>query len=444
MDVNYENLMTYPNIRTILPLFLKEGKWREFELFIKYVFERAGYSVKDVSKGRDGGNIDLEVYNPRTVDPEPESLIQVKLYNDDIGPNFVNAFGAIALQNSHKKAYLVAAKNFTPVAINTAKQYSNLRLVNRERLERYITYIIGARLQGDANTTISLEQLFVADTIEWISSAQTKILAIANHKGGVGKTTTAISLATWLGSLGKRILVIDLDSQSNLTLRMKLKEPIPPDAIIHTMVDYYLGKPLYELIRPTQYRNVYAISSDENIKLTSLQVDRWSHHILQFVSDLHGTRIKPPPFEAAKFDWVILDTPTADEFRIRLALASAHFLLIPALPSVFARNGINLTLASAQSVRALIGRPYEIIGGFLTQCASTQVKSLEEQIGVIRQTLAFWGVPLFKNTIPREQKGVESSHLNQRNIFRSIVRQSSLAVAYEKVGKELISYDNHS
>ena len=373
---DFASLFTYPLAPNAIPDILAQRNWRRFEQFVDYIFERAGYIVKDVSTLHRGDNIDLEIYSPSAL-TSPVAIVQVKLYQADVTPELVHAFGGVTENAKGAFGYFVAAGGFTQIAIDQAKSYPHLRLIDGQMLLRYITYIIGARLPDDPKTLISLESLIDANKVSRRSISDCVIMAVANEKGGVGKTTSAINLGTWLGEQGKRVLVIDLDTQSNLTGRMPLGRELGQGAKLPTMVDYFLGnKPLSDLVLPTKYKNVYCIASHENVKLTARGVSEWTNDLLNFARDANSLALRPPPYEAPSFEWIILDTPTADEYRIRVALSASHVVVAPVIPSVFGFAGLNALFASVESVKALMGSGLGKKGCFLTQCESLKVKSL--------------------------------------------------------------------
>ena len=187
-------------------------------------------------------------------------------------------------------------------------------------LLRYITYVRGTRLTpkrtDEARATpstpplvpISPEVLELADAVKRRTPEETTILAVANHKGGVGKTTTALNLAFGLAGKGHCVLVVDVDTQANLT--KALPNPQAHHAVPGHLGEYFAGrKALAELVRPTEFKGVWLIPSDEDMSQEDRGGAAGPDAELRFVSDLHAPTLTPPPvLESRPFDWIILDT----------------------------------------------------------------------------------------------------------------------------------------
>lgn len=146
-----------------------------------------------------------------------------------------------------------------------------------------------------------------------------KIIAIANQKGGVGKTTTAVNLCACLAELGKRVLLIDLDPQSNATTTMGF-DPDPDTNLYYPLVD---DSPIEDQIRETRFDNFYILPAA--LQLAGVEIvlaQRGNHHsrLREVLQPLHDLEL---------LDYVIMDSPPSLGVLMTSALAAADDLLVP-------------------------------------------------------------------------------------------------------------------
>jgi len=168
----------------------------------------------------------------------------------------------------------------------------------------------------------------------------THIIAIANAKGGVAKTTTAVSLGAALAEMGERVLLIDLDPQANLTLSLGFK----PATLERTIAGMLLGnEDLNKAVIPTNFTNVELVPSNHELNLAE-------PHLLvraDYMTLLHNI-LK----DNQSYDTIILDCPPTSGTLTKNALSASDLLIIPTQPEYFSahalRNMLNLILAIRQ------------------------------------------------------------------------------------------------
>lgn len=194
---------------------------REFERFVAYVLRRAGYEVKEVGLHFLRG-VDLEMRLPGKV--RIIGGVECKRYalGKLVAASTVRGVrGAPAVERLDAKPFVFTTSDFNESAHQMAEAGGKrVHLVSGSQLIRYIAYVKGSRRDDDnAITSLSPEFFAGRNHLRSRSPSTAKVLTVANNKGGVGKTMTAYYLGVELARRDKRVLLIDLDGQANLTER---------------------------------------------------------------------------------------------------------------------------------------------------------------------------------------------------------------------------------
>ena len=182
-----------------------------------------------------------------------------------------------------------------------------------------------------------------------------KIVAVANQKGGVGKTTTSVNLAACLAALGQRVLLIDLDPQANASSGFAL------DCIDgHSVYGPLLGQSsILECIVPTRYDQLFMVPADLDLAGGEIEVARFDDHLTRLRSALDPLRHDQP------FDWVLLDCPPSLGILMTNALAAADELLVPLQCEYFALEGLSKIVRIVDQIKQAGANPNLTIGGIL-------------------------------------------------------------------------------
>jgi chromosome partitioning protein len=247
------------------------------------------------------------------------------------------------------------------------------------------------------------------------------IIVIANQKGGVGKTTTAINLASGCARQGKKVLLMDLDPQSNSSLSFVTQETINGSAY-ELLTD--LESDLEKYIYPTATKGLEIIPSKINLaKLES-----------KLVGDFDAVfrlkdRIEPLK---QKYDIIVFDTPPTLGLITVNALVAATHILIPIQASYFALEGTDDLLETIEKVRSRPNPDLELLGVLVTLVdkRTSLAKDVEAHIRNVFADKAF------KTTISRSVR-LEESPAHKETIY-SFAPKSSGAVEYAKLCKEVI------
>jgi chromosome partitioning protein len=248
-----------------------------------------------------------------------------------------------------------------------------------------------------------------------------KRIVIANQKGGVAKTTTAVNLAWGLALAGHRTLLIDADPQANATFAvLGPKEPklSTYDLLIH-------DQPIDTIIRPTKDTNLDILPS--HIDLAGAEVE--------LISKVGGqTRLRTKLNEAnLPYVYIVIDAPPSLGFLTINALAASHDVLIPVSAGIFALSGIAKLENTITQVRRELNSPDLRISGVLC--------TMFDNTNVARDALTelqnYFKEMVFHTVIPKNIK-LEEAHSRAESIF-AYAPDSKGAEAYQDLVKEIMS-----
>jgi chromosome partitioning protein len=219
--------------------------------------------------------------------------------------------------------------------------------------------------------------------------SHTHILALANQKGGVGKTTTAINLAAGLAELGMNVLLVDIDPQGNSSTGLGIR----PEARKKTSYDLIVdGADLQDVVIETGLPNVMIIPA--NADLSSADLDIVSNERRSYL--LHDA-LRRPEIEAFAFDYILIDCPPALSLLTINALVACNSVLVPLQCEFFALEGLSQLMLTIRDVRRSANPDLRIEGVVLTM--HDRRNRLTAQVEA--DARANMGELVLKTTIPR-------------------------------------------
>ena len=250
---------------------------------------------------------------------------------------------------------------------------------------------------------------------------QTKIIAIINQKGGVGKSTTAINLAASLGELGKQVLLVDLDPQGNSSSGLGIEKSL----VNYCVYDVLLSDiPIENVIIPDICPDVDIVPA--TINLAGAEVE--------LVSEMsRENRLKDSlgPIRG-KYDYVLIDCPPSLGLLTINALVAADKLLIPIQCEFYALEGVTKLLESMKRVKSRLNPTLDIYGVILTMYNNT---TLSKQVA--DEVKNYFGKLVFNSFIPRNVKLSEAPSFGQP--ITEYDPRGKGAIAYMELAKEVIN-----
>jgi chromosome partitioning protein len=252
-----------------------------------------------------------------------------------------------------------------------------------------------------------------------------KLLAIANQKGGVGKTTTAVNLSSCLAQKGRRVLLVDLDPQGNATSALG--------------IDNSEGNSLYEVlighaeardkVIPTRFERLSLIPADLDLAGAEIDVARLDDHLTRLRDVLRALGTDAP------FDYVFLDCPPSLGVLMTNALAAADQLLIPLQCEYFALEGLSKIVQIVDQIRG-VNEHLEISGIIMTMYDART--NLSQQ--VVNEVRRHFQSLVYQTIIPRSVRLGEAPSFGKPII--EYEPNGAGATAYRALAEEFVQREN--
>lgn len=258
-----------------------------------------------------------------------------------------------------------------------------------------------------------------------------RVIAVANQKGGVGKTTTAINLGTALAAINQKVAIIDLDPQGNASTGLG----VPPANRTLTSYDVLVGgSSLKAAMAPTVVPGLSIVPSDELLSGAELELadDQRRSYRLKRAIDQSMQALGP---DAAALDYILIDCPPSLNVLTVNSLTAADAILVPLQCEFFALEGLSQLLKTVERVRGHLNTRLDIQGVVLTMYDSRNNLSAE----VAADVREYFGDKVYKTVIPRNVRVSEAPSVGKPVLLYDL--HCSGSQAYIGLAKEIVQQE---
>jgi chromosome partitioning protein len=275
---------------------------------------------------------------------------------------------------------------------------------------------------------LTRRKLELSGDLSLSSRVPTKVIVVANQKGGVGKTTTAVNLAACIAAAGRRVLLFDLDPQANATSGVGVEKTEGASAY----------RPLFgegtllERIKRTPFERLWLIPSEVDLCGAEVELARSENHLQRVAVALQPVR------DSGNFDLILVDCPPSLGILTLNAFATADGVLVPLQCEYYALEGISMMNRVLTQLREAGVNPRLEIFGVVMTMFDGRTKLSHEVVGEVRN---LFGERVFETVIPRSTKLAEAPSFGKPIIHYD--PYSASAAAYEVLAQEVLSRLNH-
>jgi chromosome partitioning protein len=252
----------------------------------------------------------------------------------------------------------------------------------------------------------------------------TRSIALANQKGGVGKTTTSVSIAACLAEKGLRTLLVDIDPQANATSALGL-EKLEGGSVYQALLGSAL---LSDGIRPTGIENLDMIPSEVDLAVAEVDVARTENYLQRLQRALNPIRT------SNQYDYLLIDCPPSLGILTMNALAAVDRILVPIQCEYFALEGLAVILRIVQQIRDSGANPTLDVAGIVMTMYDGRTNLAQQVVGEVRR---HFGDKVFRAVVPRTVRLAEAPSFGKPITMYD--PGSYAASVYRELTEELVS-----
>lgn len=248
----------------------------------------------------------------------------------------------------------------------------------------------------------------------------TKIIAVTNQKGGVGKTTTSINVAYFLAKAGKKTLLVDFDPQGNATSGLGIDK----QGLGATMSEVVMRQiDLANIVLPTEYKNLSIAPATPYLANTEVELAQAEGRFI---------RLREALRKATEYDYIIVDSPPSLSLLTVNGMVAANYVLLPVQAEFYALEGLGQLLESMKLIKKGLNPPLELLGVLATMMDFRTTLSGQ----VHAEIKKYFPDKIFKSSIPRNIRLAEApSHGAPVGAYDRFSKGSR---AYKALAKEII------